>query len=169
MNKSGVLKAMHLDTSLHEMFHRWGNWIVDQGYFSHWDNVKGVLTNESQFAGIELYLMGLIDEPSVGNSPYWDAESEDVFNMWKNDKGFETRIPPPQSSQKSFRGLVVLLTEEGYPVDEATLTKLGDNITNFTRTDGKHKIYGSIESRNFWSATKTLATIQLGGLSAVRK
>lgn len=169
MNKTGVLKAMHLDASLHELFHRWGNWIVTQGYYSHWDDVKGALTNESQFAGIELYLMGLIDKPSAANTQYWDLESETVFNTWTRDSKFEDRIPTPLSSQKNFRGLVVLLTEEGIPIGIKYQNSLSANITNFTRTDGMHKKYGNVESRNFWSASKGLATFELDNLLSIKK
>ncbi|MEZ8127071.1 hypothetical protein ACED64_21365, partial [Vibrio splendidus] len=169
MNKTGVLKAMHLDASLHELFHRWGNWIVTQGSSSHWDDVKGALTNESQFAGIELYLMGLIDKPSAANTQYWDLESETVFNTWTRDSKFEDRMPTPLSSQKNFRGLVVLLTEEGVPIDIKYQNALSANITNFTRTDGMHKKYGNVESRNFWSASKELATFELDNLLSIKK
>lgn len=75
MNKQGVLKALLLDASLHEMFYRWGNWIIDQSYCSHWDNVDGVLTNSSEFAPIELYLMGLISPPDGVDREVWDTDN----------------------------------------------------------------------------------------------
>lgn len=163
MNSEGVLKALHLDASLHEFFHRWGNWILDQSYYSHWDNVKGVLTNESEFAAIELYLMGLITSPAGADKDVWDMDSETVYNVWHNDPEFVERTPSLGAAQKSYRAMVVVLTEEGKPLNDVMKGKLSANIKNFARTDGKHKIYngGSLSSRNFWHATGGRATINL--------
>jgi hypothetical protein len=56
-----------------------------------------------------------------------------------------------------------MLTQEGKPLDTVMKDKLSANITNFSRADGKHKIYngGTFSSRNFWHATGQRATINL--------
>lgn len=163
MNQQSVLKALHLDASLHEMFHRWGNWILEQSYYSHWDNVKGALTNESEFAPIELYLMGLISSPDGQDKDVWDRDSETVYNMWESNPKFEAITPSSGTTQTSFRALVVLLTEKDKPLNDLMREKLSANIANFARTDGKHKIYnsGDLSSRNFWHATGGRASINL--------
>lgn len=167
MNRQSVLKALHLDASLHEMFHRWGNWILDQGYYSHWDNVDGVLTNSSEFAPIELYLMGLISAPDGADKNVWDMDSETVYNMWESKPEYVEREP---TAQTSYRALVVMLTEEGKPLDKVMKDKLSANIANFARTDGKHKIYngGTLSSRNFWHAAGGRASINLVDLKEAK-
>lgn len=174
MNTTGQLKALHLDASLHELFHRWGNWIVSQSYPGHWDQVEGVLTNSSFFAPIELYLMGLISDPYGADSSVWDPESQSVFDQWAAiaDK-FEPRMPSVGHAQSQFRGLIVLITEEEAPIDASMAIRLSDNIHNFQRFDGKHKVYNlsdgsKLHSRNFWNASRGLATIELDGLSDLR-
>jgi len=172
MNEVSVLKALHLDASLHEIFHRWGNWIVNDGAPGHWANVDGVLSNSSTFAPIELYLMGLISNPYGTDANLWDSESKIVYSMWEADKDrFKPRTPTVNKSQKQFRSLVVLLTEEGNPIDASMATRLSSNIENFQRTDGKHKVYSSVNvvSRNFWNASRGLATMKLDGVSATLK
>ncbi|WP_392339524.1 discoidin domain-containing protein [Moritella marina] len=163
MNQQSVLKALHLDASLHEMFHRWGNWIIDQSYYSHWDNVKGALTNASEFAPIELYLMGLISDPGGQDKGVWDIESETVYNAWASNPKFEAIAPSSGTTQTSYRALVVLLTEKDKPLNDLMREKLSANIANFARTDGKHKVYngGDLSSRNFWHATGGRASINL--------
>lgn len=163
MNHQGVLKALHLDASLHEMFHRWGNWILDQTYYSHWDNVKGALTNASEFAPIELYLMGLMSSPNGIDRDAWDTDSTTVYNIWENSPDYAERVPSLNTPKTSYRALVVMLTEKGKPLDEVMKNKLSANIKNFERSDGKHKVYngGTLSSRNFWHATGGRATISL--------
>ncbi|WP_232784135.1 discoidin domain-containing protein [Moritella sp. Urea-trap-13] len=170
MNKQSILKAMHLDASLHEMFHRWGNWIIKQSYYSHWDNVEGVLTNESEFAPIELYLMGLISSPDGQDKDVWDLDSETVYNMWKDSPEYEEIKPALGNAQTSYRALVVLLTKKDKPLDDVMREKLSANIANFARTDGKHKIYngGAFSSRNFWHATGGRANINLVDIKDAR-
>lgn len=171
MNHSGVLKALHLDATLHEMFHRWGNWIVPQAYNSHWDAVEGVLTGHSTFAAIELYLMGLISSPDGQDANAWDLDSESVYRSWEDSARFELRAPGIKNAQTTFKSLVVLLSSENEPVLPELKVKLSNNITNFTRQDGLHKTYnqGQVISQNFWHATHNKASISMKGLNSIRK
>ncbi|WP_208746704.1 MULTISPECIES: discoidin domain-containing protein [Vibrio] len=168
MNEAGVMKALHLDASLHELFHRWGNWIVDQTSYGHWDYVNGVLRNASVFAPIELYLMGLIGNPYSDDSDLWDLDSKIVYDTWSEDPQFAVRNPALGQAQTSFKGLVVLLTEEGKPLSRSMEHRFAANVYNFMRSDGNHKTYnnGEVVSRNFWNATGGRATIELDGLNA---
>ncbi|MGF1702631.1 hypothetical protein L4D09_20250 [Photobacterium makurazakiensis] len=150
-----VMKAMHLDATLHEMFHQYGNFIVPPPT-SHWEwGVEGILAGAgSRMNAIEKYLAGYISDPTGEHAGLWDADSLAIWDQWRRDESFISRTPDHTLSQKDFRGLVVVLsTREG--LTSSLDAELNFNIINFTRTDGQHKTYnsGSIESQNFWQAT----------------
>lgn len=150
-----VMKAMHLDATMHEMFHQYGNFIVPPPT-SHWEwGVDGILAGAgSKMNAIEKYLAGYISDPLGEHAGIWDADSLAIWEQWRRDESFVPRTPDYTQSQKDFRGLVVVLSprEQLTPSLDADLSF---NIVNFTRTDGQHKTYnsGEIESQNFWHAT----------------
>ena len=173
-DNNSIMKAMHLDATLHEMFHQYGNFIVPPKT-SHWGwHVDGILNGAgTRMNAIEKYLAGYISQPSGEHKNLWDNDSLEIWNEWSNSENFELRSPSYLTSQKNFRGLVVVVTPRTALTDTLD-ADLSFNINNFTRTDGQHKKYnnGQIESQNFWQATGgegVGGTIELANLSQVQK
>ncbi|MBW3696158.1 hypothetical protein EK599_10650 [Vibrio sp. T187] len=112
--------------------------------------------------------MGLIGNPYSDDSDLWDLDSKIVYDTWSEDPQFAVRNPALGQAQTSFKGLVVLLTEEGKPLSRSMEHRFAANVYNFMRSDGNHKTYnnGEVVSRNFWNATGGRATIELDGLNA---
>lgn len=144
---------------LHEMFHRWGNWVVPQNYGGHWDKVQGILTSVSNnYADIELYLAGAIPASEIK-----DPESLAIYN----DSRFinKTRIPNSSNSQKNFKSLVVVMSTADLTDTEITTFK--NRIANITRTPSQ----GTTNSgyQNMYNKSRGLLTLSIGELDKAKK
>ncbi|AOW08850.1 hypothetical protein [Flavobacterium gilvum] len=144
---------------LHEMFHRWGNWVVPQNFTSHWDKVQGILTSvANNYADIELYLAGAIPASEIK-----DPESLAIYN----DPRFtnKTRIPNSSNSQKSFKSLVVVMSTSN--LTDTEITDFKTRIANITRTPSQ----GTTNSgyQNIYNKSKGLLTLTIGELDKAKK
>ena len=125
--------------------------------------------NTLPYGELELYLMGLIPAAEVSDvyvamNPRWGADyttfTADGFDIYSIDNIIQengARTPDHTQSQKSFRGLVVVLTTE--PLTEAQWQEV-DSEAEFLGYQGDDNNY----YYNFWEATRGLATLNLGGL-----
>ena len=130
------------------------------------------------FAPLELYLMGLIpsDEVSdmhvfndvtIDNNTWGDgtfyAKSETVFTMEDFVKKYGVRKPDYQESQKEFRAIVVVVTDQPVSDEHWSLIKtdLLKQETPGTVNDEKQT--------NFWEATGGRATLTLSGIDQFLK
>jgi len=144
---------------LHEMFHRWANWIVPQDYVSHWDKVQGILTSVSNnFADIELYLAGAIPASEIK-----DTESLAIYNDPRYTN--KTRIPNNTNSQKSFKSLVVVMSTTD--LTEAETTAFKNRIANITRTPSQGTTNAGYQ--NMYNKSKGLLTLTIGELDKAKK
>lgn len=104
-----LYKKKYLSTStygpiLHEMAHRWANWVVPPvtGHWAPWLGIVGQLNNVSaNYADIELYLMGLMDA-----SEMTDPASLDAYALIPADQ--KPRVPSAATSQRAFRTLLLI-------------------------------------------------------------
>ena len=128
------------------------------------------------YANFELYTMGLIDAASVGH----DIKRAEDFE-W-NDKAAGTfkaskittmsmdqfiavegeRIPNYLNSQKSFRGMYVVLSEEPLTLEEWRTADRAVYDMQLTSDNGN-------TNDNFWEATKGKATISFDQLDSFSK
>jgi len=141
---------------LHEMTHRWANWIVPQTYAGHWDNVNGILKSVgNNYADIELYLMGLIPASQIT-----DPESLAIYNDSRyTDK---IRIPNSTNSQKSFNSLLVVLTPT--ELSETEISSYKTKIDHITRIG-----VTPIGYQNLSEKTNGKATLTIGNLNTHKK
>ncbi|PIF30158.1 hypothetical protein CLU81_0565 [Flavobacterium sp. 9] len=140
---------------LHEMMHRWANWIVPQNYPSHWDNGTGILSSvANNFSEIELYLMGAIPASEIK-----DKASLGIYNDSRyTDK---VRIPNSAQAQKKFNSLIVVVSPS--VLTETENANFKKKIENITRT-GTTVPYKGFQ--NIWEKTKGLVTLTIGDLDS---
>jgi hypothetical protein len=148
--------------TVHEIGHRWFNFSTTYPGSSHWPNysLTGTFTATdgifggiwNNYAPVELYLMGLI--PS--NDPSLTGQNLTYENAFINESGI--RSPDPSTSQKAFRGLVVVVTTTSLTSDEISITDTGvKDLTSTTQG-------GVVSGDNFWRQTSNKATLKLDGL-----
>ncbi len=130
-------------------------------------------TSNNVYAPLELYLMGLIPvsdvpdihiyknvraESNTASDGIFYAESSETITMEKIIQDNGVRVPDWQDSQKSFRGLVVVLTEKKINDYEWGIIKQDVLLQELQQDDNNPK------KANFWEATGGRATIKLSGL-----
>ena len=191
---------------LHEIAHRWGNFLLETVVSAHWgfSSIGGQLGgwkhgtlrdlgsgefqadngltgrfgtnansgNSVPYGQFELYLMGLIgraevlDPIRVAKSPMWSDSSQGrFFASGFTDytiADFPVRIPDETGAQKSFRGMVVMLTTTA--LTEFEWENLLGDVQSFALQGSD----GQATLNNFWEATGGRATLQLDGLDTVR-
>jgi len=144
---------------LHEMFHRWGNWIVPQNYGGHWDSVQGILSGAgNNMADIELYLCGAIPANQIT-----DPESLAIYNDSRYTN--KVRVPNSESSQKKFKSLVVLMSQTDLTAEE--ITSIKNKIANITRTPAEGTTNSAYQ--NIYNKSRGLLTLTIGGLNLDKK
>jgi hypothetical protein len=141
---------------IHEMTHRWANWVVPQTYAGHWDKVNGILKSVgNNLADIELYLMGLIPASQIT-----DPESLAIYNDSRYvDK---IRIPNGLDAQKSFNSLMVVITPT--ELTETEINNYKTKIDHITRTGAT-----PIGYQNLWEKTNGKAILNIGSLNTHKK
>ena len=151
---------------VHEIGHKWfcystatsdetGHWKTDTYPISVVANrgIFGAINNE--FDEAELYLMGLVDYSEIS-----DTESKAVVDLIRNEDG--VRNPNAANSQKSFRGLVLIITTALLSDTEATSVRNNINsITSRNVTDPN--------TINFYRQTRNKATLKLDGLNNIKR
>jgi hypothetical protein len=153
-----------LGPSTHEIGHRWFNYAI--GGQPHWPSycvgsscgaaTSGVFGNPANdYAQVELYMMGLLDGSAVT-----DADSVALYQQVVASQG--PRSPGVSSSQKSFRGLVLVVTTAALTAQEVQITD--DGVDQLTRSDGS-----VTQGCNFYRQTGGRATLQLDGLASVER
>lgn len=109
--------------TVHEMGHRWFNFSSTYFYGSHWPagTISGGIFGGvwNNMAEIELYLMGLIDYSDITNG----STDQTYADAFISESG--TLSPGTGSSQKSFRGLVVVVTPNDMTSEEISITDNG--------------------------------------------
>lgn len=130
------------------------------------------------FAPIELYLMGLLPAESVpdmhvfhdvtleqetwGDGTFY-AKSESTVTMDDFIKKYGKRKPDYKDSQKDFRALVVVVTDQ--PVSEEHWALIKEDML-------KQEKQGAVNDKrqtNFWEATGGRATLSLSGIDKFLK
>lgn len=161
---SFLYKKQYLSTStygpiLHEMAHRWANWVVPTSYPGHWGNelgIKGQLNDVSaNYADIELYLMGLMDA-----SEMTDPASLDAYALIPADQ--KPRVPSAVNSQKAFRVLLLILSDR--PLTATEIQNYNNGATLLARTDNP-----SQQGTNFHKMTRGRGTLVVSGLDTLVK
>ena len=161
---SFLYKKQYLSTStygpiLHEMAHRWANWVVPTSYPGHWGNelgIKGQLNDVSaNYADIELYLMGLMDA-----SEMTDLASLDAYVLIPADQ--KPRVPSAVNSQKAFRVLLLILSDR--PLTATEIQNYNNGATLLARTDNP-----SQQGTNFHKMTRGRGTLVVSGLDTLVK
>ena len=133
--------------------------------------------NSLPYSPIELYFAGLVPPEEVpdlwvAKDGRWLREEDESGNRIFTASEVETwtiqriveeqgaRVPDWRSSQKSFRGAVVLIADDWFPATSRVLRELAGELRTFSRpgADG----FGS--SFNFWEATGGRATLKVDGL-----
>jgi hypothetical protein len=130
------------------------------------------------YSQLELYLWGLIDASQVdpvqyATNPAWvnplnqygvsafgqfTADSIQTLTIQNIVAQEGLRFPTPATSQKSYRGITVVLTPN--PITQAELDQFDTDVELFSRVGSD----GDPTNYNFWEATGGRATIQLDGL-----
>lgn len=159
-----LYQGKYLSTStygpiLHEMAHRWANWIVPTSYSGHWGDELGIvgqLNNvAANFADIELYLMGLLDPSEMS-----DPASIAAYNLIPQAN--RQRIPSVATSPKVFRTLLIVMTDR--PLADTEITSYNAGATLLARTDNPTQ-----PGTNFKKMTKGKGTLLVGGLGQLKK
>ena len=134
--------------------------------------------SSAYYAPIELYLMGLIpasevpdmhvfknviveEDTAIGGVFYADEEITYTIEDFIEEYG--ERVPDYQSSQKDFRALVVVVTDEPVSAEHWTLIE---------RDILKQEKQGTVNDRmqtNFWEATGGRATLTMSGIDKFLK
>ena len=127
------------------------------------------------FAPMELYLMGLIPASEVPDmhvfknvkiedySGTFYADSEITYTIEDFIAKYGERVPDYQSSQKDFRALVVVVTNE--PVSPEHWTLIERDILK----QEKQASANDIKQTNFWEATGGRATLTISGIDKFLK
>lgn len=159
-----LYRSRYLSTSaygpiLHEMLHRWANWVVPSSYSGHWGSELGITgqlnTVSSNFAEIELYLMGL-----MAASEMTEPASINAYNLIPAAQ--KERTPNAAAAQKSFRTLLLIITDRPLTVDE--INSYNGGATLLTRTDNP-----SQAGTNFHKMTSGRGTLTVSGLNQLVK
>lgn len=158
-----LYKKKYLSTStygpiLHEMAHRWANWVVPPvtGHWAPWLGIVGQLNNVSaNYADIELYLMGLMDA-----SEMTDPASLDAYALIPADQ--KPRVPSAATSQRAFRTLLLILSDR--PLTATEIQNYNNGATLLTRTDNP-----SQQGTNFHKMTRGRGTLTVNGLDTLVK
>lgn len=158
-----LYKKKYLSTStygpiLHEMAHRWANWVVPPvtGHWAPWLGIVGQLNNVSaNYADIELYLMGLMDA-----SEMTDPASLDAYALIPVDQ--KPRVPSAATSQKAFRTLLLILSDR--PLNATEIQNYNNGATLLTRTDNP-----SQQGTNFHKMTRGRGTLTVNALDTLVK
>ncbi|MFM5134984.1 Ig-like domain-containing protein [Aeromonas rivipollensis] len=160
---SFLYKKKYLSTStygpiLHEMAHRWANWVVPPatGHWAPWLGIVGQLNNASaNFADIELYLMGLME-----SSEMTDPASLAAYALIPADQ--KPRVPDAASAQKEFRTLLLILSDRSLTATE--IQNYNNGATLLARTDNP-----SQQGTNFHKMTGGRGTLVVSGLDTLIK
>ncbi|MNH16837.1 hypothetical protein D3C79_764870 [compost metagenome] len=161
---SFLYQKKYLSTSaygpiLHEMTHRWANWVVPSSYPGHWGNELGIvgqLNNVSaNYADIELYLMGLMDSAEMT-----DPASLNAYALIPDDQ--KPRVPAAADAQKQFRALLLILSDR--PLTATEIKNYNDGATLLVRTDNP-----SQQGTNFHKMTQGRGTLLVGDLDTLSK
>lgn len=141
---------------IHEITHCWANYAVPQNYAQHWDGVEGILTNvKNNMADIELYLAGAIPASEIK-----DPASLAIYN----DSRFvnKVRIPNSETSQKTFKSLVVVITSQ--ELTAAEISSFKTRIRNVTTQEPVNPAYQNmkVKSRGHF-------TLNIGSLDTSKK
>ena len=127
------------------------------------------------YAPMELYLMGLISASEVPDmhvfknvkvedySGTFYADSEITYTIEDFIAKYGERVPDYQSSQKDFRALVVVVTNE--PVSAEHWTLIERDILN----QEKQESANDMKQTNFWEATGGRATLTISGIDKFLK
>ena len=130
------------------------------------------------FAPMELYLMGLIPASEVPNMHVFKnvkveedtaingtfyADSEITYTIEDFIEQYGERVPDYQASQKDFRALVVVITNEPVSAEHWTLIER-DILKQEMQESANDKI-----QTNFWEATGGRATLTLSGIDKFLK
>lgn len=161
-----LYKKKYLSTStygpiLHEMAHRWANWVVPghSAFGGHWDPRLGIVGQlndvAANFAEIELYLMGLMDA-----SEMTDPASVNAYDLIPADQ--KIRTPSAATSQKEFRTLLLVLSDR--PLTATEIKNYNDGATLLVRTDNP-----SQQGTNFHKMTQGRGTLLVGDLDTLSK
>lgn len=159
-----LYQSKYLSTSaygpiLHEMSHRWANWVVPTSYPGHWGSELGIVGQlnsvGANFADIELYLMGLIKPEDMT-----DPASIAAYNLIP--QGERQRIPSADISPKSFRTLLIVMADR--PLTDSEITAYNAGATLLTRTDNPTQ-----SGTNFNKMTKGKGVLLVGGLDKLQK
>ncbi len=143
---------------LHEMAHRWANWVVPPatGHWAPWLGIVGQLNNVSaNFADIELYLMGLME-----SSEMTDPASLAAYDLIPADQ--KPRVPDAASAQKEFRTLLLILSDRALTATE--IQNYNNGATLLARTDNP-----SQQGTNFHKMTGGRGTLVVSGLDTLVK
>lgn len=161
---SFLYRRAYLSTStygpiLHEMAHRWANWIVPTSRGGHWGpelGITGQLNNVSaNYADIELYLMGLME-----SSEMTDQASIDAYNLIPIEQ--QIRTPNSTDSQKEFRVLLLILSDRDLTATE--IENYNNGATLLARTDNPTQ-----QGTNFHKMTRGRGTIKVNELDVLKK
>lgn len=159
-----LYRSRYLSTSsygpiLHEMLHRWANWVVPSSYSGHWGSELGITGQlnsvSSNFAEIELYLMGL-----MAASEMTDPASINAYNLIPATQ--KVRVPDVATAQKSFRSLLLVVTDRALTIDE--INGYNGGATLLTRIDNPTQA-----GTNFHKMTGGRGTLFVGGLAQLVK
>ncbi len=130
--------------------------------------------NSKPYTELELYLMGMIPISDVTNFDVFRNITSFEYNASTTNYDFEasirttytpesletllgTRIPSSVSSQKDFKLLVIVLTDE--PLTSEEWNFFDDSSEKFGRNSDN-----GLSSYNFWEATNGLGTMETGNL-----
>ncbi len=161
---SFLYRKKYLSTSaygpiLHEMTHRWANWVVPSSYPGHWGNELGIvgqLNNVSaNYADIELYLMGLMDSAEMT-----DPASLNAYALIPADQ--KPRVPGATTAQREFRVLLLVLSDRSLTATE--IKNYNNGATLLARTDNP-----SQQGTNFHKMTGGRGTLVVSGLDTLVK
>ena len=133
--------------------------MVPTSYPGHWGNelgIKGQLNDVSaNYADIELYLMGLMDA-----SEMTDPASLDAYALIPADQ--KPRVPSATTSQKTFRVLLLILSDR--PLTATEIQNYNNGATLLARTDNP-----SQQGTNFHKMTRGRGTLTVNGLDTLVK
>ena len=133
--------------------------------------------NGIPYSEFELYLMGLIEAEDVSHeikiardAEYvsygegtFTASAIDTYTMQELIGNNGRRSPGPDSSQRDFRALTVLVTPE--EIGPQVAEDLASSVEKFSRQGDDEIGY----LYNFWEATEGRATIQMDGITSAIK
>ena len=150
--------------------------LVDNGSGSYSTESFGANANGGNsipYNQLELYLMGMIPITDVedfdvftgisnfnfsGNPYTFDATGRTTYTSSSLETLLSQRVPNSTTSQKDFRALVIVLTDN--PLTTAQWDIVDDYSEKFSRTSSDFS-----SSYNFWEATNGLGTLKTDDLN----